>query len=170
IRDLTTAEIAIKASLTGHLVLSTLHTNDAPSTIGRLLNMGIEPFLVASSINLVVAQRLIRKNCPVCREPVELNNDVLKELGIEEEASECIFYKGKGCPECGNTGYRGRIAVYEVMPMFEEIKELVLRQAPAAEIKRVAAELGVWTLRQSAVARLKQGVTSVEEVFRVTDK
>ncbi|MCB9029453.1 MAG: type IV-A pilus assembly ATPase PilB [Deltaproteobacteria bacterium] len=170
IRDTATAEIAIKASLTGHLVLSTLHTNDAPSTIGRLLNMGVEPFLVASSINLILAQRLARKNCSHCRKEVVLPAEVLEDLNItQEEAFECMFQKGQGCLKCGNTGYSGRIAIYEVMPMYEEIREMVLQRASATEIKQRASQLGMLTLRASAVNRLKQGVTSLEEVYRVTD-
>ncbi|MCO6431470.1 MAG: type IV-A pilus assembly ATPase PilB [Deltaproteobacteria bacterium] len=169
IRDYETAEISIKASLTGHLVLSTVHTNDAPSTINRLLNMGVEPFLVASSINLILAQRLARRVCPHCMEDVQINPEVLVNIGIPaEEALHIKVKQGKGCERCSNTGYKGRIALYEVMPMSEEIREFVLNGASATEIKREAIRLGMMSLRQSGLIRLKQGVTTIEEVLRVT--
>jgi type IV pilus assembly protein PilB len=169
IRDYETAEIAIKASLTGHLVLSTLHTNDAPATVNRLLNMGVEPFLVASSINLILAQRLARKVCVKCAEEVEINPEVLVNIGIPAaEARHIKVKQGKGCDTCAGTGYKGRIALYEVMPMSEELKEFVLNGASAAEIKREASRLGMMTLRASGLMRLKQGITTVEEVLRVT--
>lgn len=169
VRDYETAEIAIKASLTGHLVLSTLHTNDAPSTINRLLNMGVEPFLVASSINIIVAQRLARRICNDCAAEVELNPEILINIGISAADARHIKVKqGKGCNKCSNTGYRGRIALYEVMPMGEKIRELILNGASSAEIKREAIKLGMMSLRGSALQRLKEGVTSVEEVLRVT--
>ncbi len=169
IRDYETAEIAIKASLTGHLVLSTLHTNDAPSTINRMLNMGIEPFLVASSINLILAQRLARRVCSNCVQTVEVNPEILVNIGIPAQEARLIKVKqGKGCDRCSGTGYKGRTALYEVMPMYDELKEFVLNGASAAEIKREAARLGMLTLRASGLARLKEGVTTVEEVLRVT--
>ncbi|RMG41206.1 MAG: type IV-A pilus assembly ATPase PilB [Candidatus Dadabacteria bacterium] len=169
IRDYETAEIAIKASLTGHLVLSTLHTNDAPSTINRLLNMGVEPFLVASSINLVLAQRLARRVCSNCAEEVQINPEVLVNIGIPPaEARHMKVKQGKGCDKCAGTGYKGRIALYEVMPMKEELKEFVLNGASAAEIKREAMRLGMMTLRGAGLMQLKAGVTTVEEVLRVT--
>ncbi len=169
IRDYETAEIGIKASLTGHLVLSTLHTNDAPSTINRLLNMGVEPFLVASSINLIVAQRLARRVCTECAETVEIDPEVLVNIGVPAaEAKHMKVKQGKGCQRCSNTGYKGRIALYEVMPMGEELREFVLNGASAAEIKREAVRLGMTSLRASGIARLKEGVTTVEEVLRVT--
>jgi type IV pilus assembly protein PilB len=169
VRDYETAEIAIKASLTGHLVLSTLHTNDAPSTINRLLNMGVEPFLVASSINIIVAQRLARRICNDCAAEVELNPEILINIGISAADARHIKVKqGKGCNKCSNTGYRGRIALYEVMPMGEKIRELILNGASSAEIKREAIKIGMMSLRGSALQRLKEGVTSVEEVLRVT--
>jgi type IV pilus assembly protein PilB len=169
IRDLETAEIGVKAALTGHLVLSTLHTNDAPSTIGRLLDMGVEPFLVSSSLIVTVAQRLIRCICPDCKEPVDVSPDALVSLGIpEEEIYDFKCYKGKGCSKCSNIGYRGRLSLYEVMPTDDEIQELTLRRAPANEIKRAAIQTGMKTLRQSGIAKIKQGITTIEEVLRVT--
>ncbi len=169
IRDYETAEIAVKASLTGHLVLSTLHTNDAPSTINRLLNMGVEPFLVASSVNLIVAQRLARRVCSTCAQDTQLNPEVLVNIGIPAEEARLVKVRqGKGCDRCAGTGYKGRIALYEVMPMYDEVRELVLNGASSAEIKREAAKLGMMTLRASGLMRLKEGVTTVEEVLRVT--
>lgn len=169
IRDYETAEIAIKASLTGHLVLSTLHTNDAPSTINRMLNMGVEPFLVASSINIVVAQRLARRICESCKQPLEVSPEVLVNIGIPPaEAKHTEVFYGTGCGKCNGTGYKGRVALYECMPMTEDLKEFVLNGASAAEIKREAIRLGMLTLRSSGLAFLKEGVTTVEEVLRVT--
>ncbi|MFI5395446.1 MAG: type IV-A pilus assembly ATPase PilB [Candidatus Binatia bacterium] len=169
VRDFETAEIAIKAALTGHLVLSTLHTNDAPSTINRLLNMGVEPFLVASSVNLILAQRLARVICSSCREPVELPPQALLDIGVaRDESGSFSCFHGVGCPQCNSTGYRGRIALYEVMPMSEELRDLVLNGASASEIKRCAVSLGMKTLRQSGIEKLKEGVTTVGEVVRVT--
>src|SRR5206468_248436 len=137
IRDLDTASIATKAALTGHLVLSTLHTNDAPSAIGRLIDMGIEPFLVASSVNLVLAQRLVRRPCASCRERVQIHEETLHELGIPvAEADQYQFMEGKGCVECNNTGYRGRQGVYEVMAVSNAIRDLILDRAPASQIQR----------------------------------
>jgi type IV pilus assembly protein PilB len=169
IRDYETAEIAIKASLTGHLVLSTLHTNDAPSTINRLLNMGVEPFLVASSINCIVAQRLARRICNECKERVKISPEVLVDIGISaSEAKHVKVYQGRGCPTCSGTGYKGRIALYEVMVMKDELKEFILNGASTAELKREAIRLNMTTLRASGLKRLKEGITTVEEVLRVT--
>jgi type IV pilus assembly protein PilB len=169
IRDFETAEIGVKAALTGHLVLSTLHTNDAPSTINRLLNMGIEPFLVASAVNLITAQRLARRVCTECREIEEAPVQALIDAGVPpEEAPSYVCYKGKGCAKCNNTGYKGRVGFYQVMPMFEEIRELILNGANTAEIKRESMRLGVKTMRQSGLTKLKEGITSFEEVLRVT--
>ena len=169
VRDYETAEIAIKASLTGHLVLSTLHTNDAPSTINRLLNMGVEPFLVASSINLIVAQRLARKVCEACAETLEINPEILVNIGMNPaEARHAKVRQGKGCDKCAGTGYKGRIALYEVLPIHEEMKEFILNGVSPAEIKRQAVKLGMMTLRGSALMRLKEGITTIEEVLRVT--
>jgi type IV pilus assembly protein PilB len=169
IRDYETAEIAIKASLTGHLVLSTLHTNDAPATVNRLLNMGVEPFLVASSINLILAQRLARKICVECKEEIKVNPDVLIDIGIPAaEAKHVKVFQGRGCPTCSGTGYKGRIALYEVMVMKEGLREFVLNGASTAELKREAIKLGMSTLRASGLRQLKAGVTTIEEVLRVT--
>jgi type IV pilus assembly protein PilB len=169
IRDYETAEIAIKASLTGHMVLSTLHTNDAPSTVNRLLNMGVEPFLVASSINLILAQRLARRVCTACCEEILVHPEILMDAGIPaHEATQLKLKRGRGCDRCSNTGYKGRIALYEVMPMSEELRQLVLNGASAAEIKREAVRLGMLSLRQSGLLRMREGVTTLEEVMRVT--
>jgi type IV pilus assembly protein PilB len=169
IRDYETAEIAIKAALTGHLVLSTLHTNDAPSTVNRLLNMGIEPFLVSSSSNLILAQRLARKTCSECKEPVEAPVKAFVDAGMsEEEAKKVKYFKGKGCSTCNGTGYKGRIAFYEVMPFTETIKELVLNGANSSELKRAMIKEDVKTLRMSGLTMISEGVTTLEEVLRVT--
>jgi len=169
VRDFETAEIAIKAALTGHLVLSTLHTNDAPSTINRLLNMGVEPFLVASSVNLILAQRLARLICSNCRAPLELPPQALLDIGVaKEDIGTFSCFQGTGCAQCNGTGFRGRIALYEVMPVSEELRELVLNGASASEIKRRATDLGMKTLRQSGIGKLKEGMTTVGEVVRVT--
>ncbi len=169
IRDFETAEIGVKAALTGHLVLSTLHTNDAPRTNNRLLNMGIEPFLVASAVNLISAQRLGRRVCSECKEPEELSTEALVTAGVpEDEISNFITYKGRGCSACNDTGYKGRIGIYQVMPMFEEIKEMVLSGANTAEIKQESMRLGVKTMRQSALTKMMEGVTTLEEVLRCT--
>ncbi len=171
IRDFETAEIAIKAALTGHMVLSTLHTNDAPSTVNRMLNMGVEPFLVSSAVNLILAQRLARRICLECKEQLEIPQETLLDLGVpEEEVGGFSCFHGTGCPTCSQTGYKGRIALYEVMPLYEEIKELVLVGASSAEIKREAMRLGMLTLRQSGINKLKEGITTVEEVVRCSVK
>jgi type IV pilus assembly protein PilB len=169
IRDLETASIAVKAALTGHLVLSTLHTNDAPSAIGRLIDMGVEPFLVASSLNLVLAQRLTRKICSNCKRKIELPEEVLFELQLAAaEAKAANICDGQGCIECNGTGYRGRHGVYEVMNMTPRIRELVLERSSAGEIKKAAIEGGMLTLRRDALEKLKRGVTTVEEVLKET--
>ncbi len=169
IRDYETAEIAIKAALTGHMVLSTLHTNDAPSTINRLLNMGIEPFLVTASVNLILAQRLARRICPECKTPVETNPQALIDMGVApEDATKAQIYKGVGCRHCNNTGYKGRVALYEVMTFTDELKELVLQGVSTAELKAEAIRLGMKTLRMSGISKLLEGVTTAEEVLRVT--
>jgi len=169
IRDFETAEIGIKSALTGHMVLSTLHTNDAPSTISRLLNMGIEPFLVTASINLILAQRLVRKNCPACVTEDPQPPKALLDAGFtEDELDQVKLRRGRGCRECSNTGYRGRIALYEVMPFSEELKELVLQGSSTAELKAQAVRSGMNTLRRAGLNKVKEGLTSLEEVLRVT--
>jgi type IV pilus assembly protein PilB len=169
IRDFETAEIGVKAALTGHLVLSTLHTNDAPSTINRLLNMGIEPFLVASAVNLITGQRLGRRICQECMVPEDIPKETLIQAGIpEDQADETVCYKGEGCSNCNDTGYKGRVGYYQVMPMFEEIRELILAGANTAELKRESMRLGVKTMRQSALTKMVEKVTSFEEVLRCT--
>ncbi|MDP2682124.1 MAG: type IV-A pilus assembly ATPase PilB [Deltaproteobacteria bacterium] len=169
IRDFETAEIAVKAALTGHMVLSTLHTNDAPSTINRLLNMGIEPFLISSATNLILAQRLARKICKDCKEEIHVPPQALIEIGVPpEEAKTFKCFHGKGCATCGGTGCKGRIALYEVMPMTEGLKELVLNGASSAELKRGAIKEGMKSLRMSGITKIKEGVTTIEEVVRAT--
>lgn len=171
IRDFETAEIAVKAALTGHLVLSTLHTNDAPSTISRLLNMGVEPFLVSASVVLILAQRLCRKICEHCKEEDSMPESALLDIGFSpDEAKTMKSYKGQGCSKCGDTGYKGRIALYEVMPVKDDLKELILRGGSASELKKTAVQLGMKTLRMSGLTKIKEGVTSIEEVLRVTFK
>jgi type IV pilus assembly protein PilB len=152
------------------MVLSTLHTNDAPSTVNRLLNMGIEPFLVASSVNCIVAQRLGRRVCPDCREPdAETTEEVMVAAGLsEEEARATTPMRGRGCRNCSETGFKGRVAIYEVMRLGEELKEFVLNGASATELKREAVRLGMLTLRRSALNKLMEGTTSLSEVFRVS--
>ena len=169
IRDFETAEIAIKAALTGHLVLSTLHTNDAPSTISRLVNMGIEPFLVATSVNLIQAQRLIRRVCSGCKEEVHYPAEALVEIGFPaDEAKTLKMYRGRGCEICLNTGYKGRIGLYEVMEVTDELRELIIIGASAIELRRKAIDLGMITLRESGLYKLREGVTTVEEVVKET--
>ena len=171
IRDYETAEIAVKAALTGHLVLSTLHTNDAPSAVTRLLNMGIEPFLVASSVLLILAQRLLRRICAHCKTPVTLQPHALIDIGLSaEDAASITCYKGAGCEACSGTGYKGRIAIYEVMGLSSELHDMVLRGASPQEIKRGAIQQGMQTLRMSGLQKLQEGITTVEEVVRVTFK
>jgi len=169
IRDFETAEIAVKAALTGHLVLSTLHTNDAPSTVNRLLNMGIEPFLVSTSVNLICAQRLVRKICKECKEEIQLATHALVDIGFAvDEAPKVKVFKGKGCGNCNNTGYRGRVGLFEVMEITDELRELVLSGASALELKRKAIDEGMISLRQSGLFKLREGLTTVEEVLRET--
>jgi len=169
IRDFETAEIAIKAALTGHLVLSTLHTNDAPSTISRLMNMGIEPFLVATSVNLIQAQRLIRRICKDCKQEHQTPSEALIEVGFSaDEAKTIKTFKGKGCSTCNNTGYKGRIGLYEVMEITDEIRELILIGASALELRKKAIDDGMITLRESGLYKIRAGVTTPEEVVRET--
>ncbi|MDF1536017.1 MAG: type IV-A pilus assembly ATPase PilB [bacterium] len=169
IRDYETAEIGIKAALTGHMVLSTLHTNDAPATINRLLNMGVEPFLVASAVIMVVAQRLARKVCENCKQVVDVPIAALVDVGFkEEEAGTITCYKGEGCSTCGGTGYKGRVALYEVMVVSDQVKEIILQGGTTFEIKAAAIEGGMKSLRQSGLQKIKEGVTTIEEILRVT--
>src|SRR5215813_9705869 len=169
IRDFETAEIAIKAALTGHLVLSTLHTNDAPSTISRLMNMGIEPFLVATSVNLIQAQRLIRRVCKDCKVDHATPPEALIEVGFTaQEAKTLKTYKGKGCSTCNNTGYKGRIGLYEVMEVTDDIRELILIGASALELRKKAIDDGMITLRESGLHKIRAGLTTLEEVVRET--
>jgi type IV pilus assembly protein PilB len=169
IRDFETAEIAIKAALTGHLVLSTLHTNDAPSTISRLMNMGIEPFLVATSVNLIQAQRLIRRICKDCKQETSTPAEAMIEVGFKaEEAKTIKTYKGKGCSTCNNTGYKGRVGLYEVMEVTDEIRELILIGASALELRKKAIDDGMITLRESGLWKIRGGITTIEEVVRET--
>jgi type IV pilus assembly protein PilB len=171
IRDFETAEIAVKAALTGHLVLSTLHTNDAPSTVNRLMNMGIEPFLVASSLQLICAQRLVRRICTNCKEPHPLPPPALVQAGFSpEDAKSVVPNKGKGCEKCNKTGYKGRVGLYEVMEVTEELRELILVGASALELRRKAVEEGMITLRSSGLRKVKDGLTTIDEVVRETVK
>ncbi len=169
IRDFETAEIAVKAALTGHLVLSTLHTNDAPSTISRLMNMGIEPFLVATSVNLICAQRLVRRICRDCREEIHVPPRALVDIGFDPEEAETVkIYKGRGCPTCNNSGYKGRVGLFEVLEITEEIREMILTGCSALELKRRAVEEGMLTLRMSGLEKIRQGITTIDEVVRET--
>jgi type IV pilus assembly protein PilB len=169
IRDFETAEIAVKAALTGHMVLSTLHTNDAPSTINRLMNMGIEPFLVASSVNLICAQRLVRRVCAHCKAPQPVPAEALIDVGFDPEQAEYVVPShGKGCDRCNNTGYKGRIGLYEVMEITEQLRELILVGGSALELRRKALDEGMVSLRQSGLRKIADGVTTIEEVVRET--
>jgi type IV pilus assembly protein PilB len=169
IRDFETAEIAVKAALTGHLVLSTLHTNDAPSTINRMMNMGIEPFLVSTSVNLICAQRLVRKICTECHEEIQMPSQALIDVGFKpEDIPDLTLYKGAGCANCNNTGYRGRVGLFEVMEVSDEIRELILSGASAMELRRQSMEEGMITLRESGLHKIRGGMTTVEEVVRET--
>jgi type IV pilus assembly protein PilB len=169
IRDFETCEIAIKAALTGHLVLSTLHTNDAPSTINRMLNMGVEPFMVTAALNLIAAQRLARRLCNECKQPFEYDKQGCLDAGmLLEEYEAGGQMKGTGCRICGDTGYKGRVALYEIMPISDRLKDAVLQGYSAGELKKVAIDDGLQTLRRSGLRKISQGMTSLEEVLRVT--
>ncbi|MDH3216733.1 MAG: ATPase, T2SS/T4P/T4SS family, partial [Candidatus Krumholzibacteria bacterium] len=170
IRDMETASIATKAALTGHLVLSTLHTNDAASSINRLIDMGIEPFLVASSVNLIVAQRLVRRLCDKCKQEVTLHEETLRELGIPESPEELTVFQAKGCVSCNDTGYSGRQGLYEVMPISPGIREMILERKSTAEVKHTAIKESMLTLRLDGLEKFKKGVTSLEEVLRETSE
>ncbi|MBD3412998.1 MAG: type IV-A pilus assembly ATPase PilB [Candidatus Aminicenantes bacterium] len=170
-RDFDTVDVAIKAALTGHLVFSTVHTNDAASTITRLVNMDVEPFLIADSVRLIVAQRLVRRLCKSCREEHKLTPDALEDIGFSSaDAKKVKVYKPKGCPSCNNTGYKGRTALFEVLEVTEDIKEMILSKAQSKQIKKKGMKQGMLTLRQSGLEKIKKGITSVEEVLRVTVK
>src|SRR5690606_16269391 len=167
IRDLETGSIAIKAALTGHLVLSTLHTNDAPSTVTRLIDMGLEPFNVAAALNLVTAQRLVRRICPSCRVETTYPPEYLDAARITEEQRKTLkFYKGKGCEQCGGTGYKGRQGLYEVMPMSPAIRRLIMNGASADELREQALKEGMLTLRMDGLVKVSRGITTLEEVIK----
>jgi type IV pilus assembly protein PilB len=169
IRDAETAGIAVKAALTGHLVLSTLHTNDAPSSISRLVNMGIESFLVANSVNLIAAQRLVRRICSECKEPGDLMPNQLVEAGFgHDEAQTFRPLRGRGCERCGGSGYKGRVGVFEVMEISEKLRELIVTAAPVTELRALAMQEGMLTLRQSGLQKVREGLTTIEEVVRET--
>ncbi len=169
IRDLETGSIAVRAALTGHLVLSTLHTNSAAATVSRMIDMGIERFLVSSSVNLIVAQRLIRKICSKCKIPVEVHPEALSEVGIDpQKAKGRSFYHGAGCPECNNSGYKGRSGIYEVMPITPKLRTMILDARNTSEIEAAAVADGMLTLRMSAIKKFERGITTIEEVLRVT--
>lgn len=166
IRDLETAEIAIKAALTGHLVLSTLHTNDAPSTIQRLVNMGVEPFLVTASLLMVQAQRLVRRICTQCRVDFKPSEDLVQALNLKD--SEALFYKGEGCDRCRQTGYKGRVGLYEVMSLDDQMRDAILNGVPAQHLKKLAAEKGMETLRMAGIRKVLEGITTIEEILSST--
>jgi general secretion pathway protein E len=169
VRDLETAEMAIRSALTGHLVFSTLHTNDAVGTIVRLINMGVEPYLVCSSLSLAVAQRLVRKVCPYCKESSRPTKEVLRSLGIDgKPQKDLLFQHGKGCHRCKNTGYYGRTAICEILEMKGPVRNAILNGADIEGMKQVALELGMTTLRESGLQRVRDGITTPEEVLRAT--
>jgi type IV pilus assembly protein PilB len=168
IRDLETAEIAIRASLTGHLVLSTVHTNSAAATVTRLINMDVEPFLIASTLLAVESQRLLRKVCPKCRKEVEYSDEVLTDAGLDPKKLDFKLYKGDGCKHCRGTGYKGRIGVFETLLVTAPIREAILNRATNIEIEKKAIEEGMLTLRDSALSKLREGITTLEEVIRET--
>jgi len=171
IRDFETADIAIKAALTGHMVLSTLHTNDAPSTIARLINMGIEPFLVSSAVRLVVAQRLIRRLCATCKAEAKIPAQTLIDIGFAPEVAKTVkIFEPKGCEKCNNTGYKGRVGLFEVMEIDEEIREQIMVGVSTSELRQKAKEKGMLTLRMSGIEKIKAGATSIEEVLRETTR
>jgi type IV pilus assembly protein PilB len=169
IRDLETGSIAVRAALTGHLVLSTLHTNSAAASISRLIDMGIERFLVSSSVNLIMAQRLIRKICTKCKYPVEVHKEALHEIGMDpEKYKKHVFYHGAGCSECNNVGYKGRTGIYEVMPVTHGIRQMILDNASSKDLEDQAEKEGMLTLRAGACKKFERGITTIEEVLRVT--
>jgi general secretion pathway protein E len=172
IRDMETAEIAIHAALTGHLVFSTLHTNDSFGAVTRLVDMGIEPFLVSSSVIAVMAQRLVRRVCAKCRTPVQPSSEQLRELGISpaEAAQGTVFHPGAGCPQCKQTGYRGRIGIHELLIVDDDVRSLIMKNSDAATIRRDATSRGMPTLRDDGTRKVLEGLTTIEEVMRVTQE
>jgi type IV pilus assembly protein PilB len=171
IRDLETAEISFKAASTGHLVVSTLHTNDAPSTVIRLTEMGVAPYIITSTVNLIVAQRLVGKVCETCKSPIEVPAQTLINLGVvPAEVGEYTLFKGRGCANCNNTGIKGRAAIYELMIMNEKMKEAILKGASTGQLRYLAREQGMRTLRRSALIKLKRGITTIEEVLNASVK
>jgi type IV pilus assembly protein PilB len=169
VRDGETASIAVKAALTGHLVLSTLHTNDAPSSVSRLVNMGIEPFMVANSINLVVAQRLVRRVCESCKTTFDIADELLIEAGLPEaEVANAKPMKGRGCDRCGGTGYKGRVGLFEIMDINEKLRMLVTENAPAKDLREAAISEGMTPLRRAGMLKVRDGLTTIEEVARET--
>lgn len=171
IRDLETAEISIKASSTGHMVLSTLHTNDAPSTVMRLTEMGVAPYLITSTVNLIVAQRLVGRVCESCKVPIQVPDETLVSIGVpKEEVKDYKLFKGRGCANCNNTGIKGRLAIFELMPMTEKIKEAILKGASQGQLRSMLREMGFRTLRRSALLKLKRGQTTIEEVVSTSVK
>jgi general secretion pathway protein E len=171
IRDMETAEIAIQAALTGHLVFSTLHTNDSSSAVTRLIDMGIEPFLVTSSVNAILAQRLIRRLCKECRESFEPGEESLNSIGITQDMlAGRTLYRNKGCSSCQQTGYKGREGIFELMVVDDEIQSLILKTSDANAIKKLAVEHGMLTLRRDGARKVLEGITTIEEVFRVTEQ
>jgi type IV pilus assembly protein PilB len=168
IRDLETGSIAIKAALTGHLVLSTIHTNDAPSTVNRMVDMGLQPFLVASALNAIVAQRLVRRICSECKRPRQYSREVLTEAGLSGSDLDAIFFEGEGCAACDDSGYRGRVGLYEVMPITAEQRRLITNHASNADIRDQAVADGMLTLRQDGLTKMRAGITTLDEVLRET--
>jgi type IV pilus assembly protein PilB len=168
IRDLETGSIAIKAALTGHLVLSTIHTNDAPSTVNRMVDMGLQPFLVASALNAIVAQRLVRRVCDECKRPRQYSREVLTEAGLSGDDLGAIYFEGEGCSSCDDSGYRGRVGLYEVMPITGEQRRLITNHASSADIRDQAVADGMLTLRQDGLTKMRAGVTTLDEVLRET--
>ncbi|NIA23534.1 MAG: type II secretion system protein GspE, partial [Proteobacteria bacterium] len=169
IRDKETAEIAIRASLTGHLVLSTMHTNGAAATVIRIVNMGVEPFLMASTLNLVISQRLIRKICNNCKYKVDVDPSVLKAASIDPDSLKGVkFYKGKGCKTCMNTGYKGMVGIFEILQVTSKIREAILERKSTDELHKIAVKEGMLSLREAAVEKLKEGVTDIENVIKET--
>ena len=168
IRDLETGSIAIKAALTGHLVLSTIHTNDAPSTVNRMMDMGLQPFLVASALNAIVAQRLVRRICNECKRPRQYSREVLTEAGLSGNDLDAIFFEGEGCAVCDDSGYRGRVGLYEVMPITSDQRRLITNHASNADIREQAIADGMLTLRQDGLTKMRAGITTLDEVLRET--